>query len=151
MPLTRRAFLSLPLLIGATGAQPTPIYIDPAGAAGCVNAWRQHVEPAAWDDGLAADALAWALDMARNGARHAFEAPHAFQAPPPRTRLFVGECVAAGQQSWAEAFTAWTTSPGHLGIIQHAPFTRFGLAGAELPGSRHRWYWCYRAMGWDNA
>lgn len=156
--------LPLTLLAGAGTLAPTPIPVDAAGLIGSVNAWRRHVPPATWDAQQATDALGWATECARTGPRHAFSADRTMiglarwaaplaglQAPTPGARLIVGECIAAGQPNWGEAFNAWLGSPGHLGIIQHAPLVGVGMAGVELAGSAYRWYWVYRAIGWETT
>ena len=150
--MNRRSFLQLAL--GAPFAandRVTRVSVDSAGVIGALNSWRDPSAPASWNELQADEAFKWAVEMSKTGVRHAFsvrESRFLLQAPEPGMKLYVGECVGAGQQNWAEFFLACTNSPGHLRILQHRPFVHAGLAGCEVPGTKYRWYWVYRAVGW---
>lgn len=53
----------------------------------------------------------------------------------------VGENLAAGQATPAEAVQGWLDSPGHCANLMHPAFTEMGLAFALSPQSREGIYW----------
>ncbi|GGY83431.1 hypothetical protein GCM10007388_15570 [Pseudoduganella plicata] len=111
------------------------------------NCGEQHFDaapPLRWNDALTKAALAHSSDMAthryfshteRNGSvvdDRATRAGYAWQR--------IGENIAAGQKSVAEAVASWLDSPGHCANIMNPGFEEMGLAYAVNP-LRGRVYW----------
>jgi len=98
--------------------------------------------PLAWNDALATAALAHSRDMAarrhfgHQGSDGSMVAARATRAGY-RWRL-VGENIAAGQTSAAEAVAGWIESPGHCANLMNPLFTEMGagyeISRAKLPG-----------------
>lgn len=100
--------------------------------------------PLRWNAALTQAALAHSSDMAahryfshqqRNGSvvdDRATRAGYAWSR--------IGENIAAGQKSVAEAVAGWLDSPGHCANIMNAGFDEMGLAYAVNP-ERGRVYW----------
>ena len=100
--------------------------------------------PLRWNDALTQAALAHSSDMAehryfshteKNGSVVDDRASHAGY----RWQR-IGENIAAGQKSAAEAVASWLDSPGHCANIMNAGFEEMGLAYAVNP-QRGRVYW----------
>ncbi|THC44296.1 CAP domain-containing protein [Massilia sp. Mn16-1_5] len=96
----------------------------------------------AWNDALAAAALAHSRDMA---ARRHFghQGSDGSMVASRATRSgyswrLVGENIAAGQTSAAEAVAGWIESPGHCANLMNPLFTEMGagydISRAKLPG-----------------
>jgi uncharacterized protein YkwD len=54
---------------------------------------------------------------------------------------WMGENIAAGQQSADEVFQAWMNSPGHRANILNAQAREIGVGHADGPASTYRHYW----------
>ncbi len=102
--------------------------------------------PLAWNATLAQAALGHSQDMA---ARRYFNHKEPGGSTPPdrATRAgyrwrSVGENIASGQQTVAEAVAGWLDSPGHCANIMNPAFTEMGAAYAVNPASEDRRpYW----------
>lgn len=87
-----------------------------------------------WNEALGAAALAHSLDMSRQryfshqGKDGRAVADRAMQAGYRWRRI--GENIAAGQESPAEAVASWLSSPGHCANIMNRDFTEMGAAYA---------------------
>ena len=102
--------------------------------------------PVTWNGTLAQAALGHSTDMARKryfnhqepgGSTPADRATHAGYR---WTR--VGENIASGQHTVAQAVTDWLGSPGHCANIMNPVFTEMGAAYAINPASENRTpYW----------
>lgn len=102
------------------------------------------VPPLAWNEALAAAALAHSSDMARlryfshqekNGSvvgDRALKAGYRWRR--------IGENIAAGQRSAQEVVAGWLASPGHCANIMDGSFTEFGVAFVRN-GEKGRLYW----------
>jgi uncharacterized protein YkwD len=55
----------------------------------------------------------------------------------------IGENLAAGtvQNTAAEAFAMWQSSPGHNQNMLDSDFREIGIGREQVPGSRYEWYW----------
>jgi uncharacterized protein YkwD len=95
--------------------------------------------PVAWNDALAAAALAHSRDMAAR--RHfAHQGSDGSMVAARATRAgyhwhVVGENIAAGQTSAREAVDGWIDSPGHCANLMNPTFTEMG-AGYEISHAR---------------
>jgi uncharacterized protein YkwD len=109
----------------------------------------QHFGPAGplrWNPALAQAALAHSSDMA---AHHDFShVEHNGSTPADRVMRAgyawsrVGENIAAGQRSAAEAVQGWLDSPGHCANIMNPGYTEMGAAYALNPaGDKRTIYW----------
>jgi uncharacterized protein YkwD len=98
--------------------------------------------PVAWNKALGAAALAHSSDMA---ARRHFghEGSDGSMVASRTTRAgynwrLVGENIAAGQTSAAEAVAGWLDSPGHCANLMNPAFTEmgagYGISRARMPG-----------------
>lgn len=101
--------------------------------------------PLSWNDSLASAALAHSTDMGTHrffshtgtdgrtvGAR-AHNAGYGWQR--------IGENLAAGQRSVAEAVAGWLESPGHCANLMNPAFTEMGAAYALRGAPRPAAYW----------
>jgi uncharacterized protein YkwD len=102
--------------------------------------------PVSWNDTLAQAALGHSTELATH---HYFShVEHNGSTPAERvTRAGygwsrVGENIASGQRTAAEAVQSWLDSPGHCANIMNPTFTEMGTAYAINPGSENRTaYW----------
>ncbi len=114
----------------------------------CGGALFEAVPPLAWNAQLAEVALAHSGDMAakryfshqgkdgRSVADRATQAGYRFRT--------IGENIAAGQDSAAEAIAGWLDSPGHCANIMNRQFTEMGVAFAasrNADGEMGKLYW----------
>jgi uncharacterized protein YkwD len=55
----------------------------------------------------------------------------------------IGENIAAGtaQDTAAEAFAMWQSSPGHNQNMLDSDYRDIGIGREQVPGSRYGWYW----------
>lgn len=98
--------------------------------------------PVVWNDALGAAALAHSRDMAarrhfgHQGSDGSMVASRATRAG--YSWRLVGENIAAGQTSAAEAVAGWIDSPGHCANLMNPQFTEMGagyeISRARLPG-----------------
>ena len=101
--------------------------------------------PLAWNDGLAAAALAHSSDMAQHDyfdhrdRRGASVAERARQHGYPWRA--VGENIAAGQGSAQQVVAGWLASPGHCANILSPDFREMGTAYALNPKAALEIYW----------
>ncbi len=101
--------------------------------------------PVQWNAALAAASLAHSRDMAsRNYFAH--EGQGGTQVGDRARRegygwRAVGENIAAGQGSSAQAMASWLASPGHCSNIMSGRFTEMGAAYAVEPASAATIYW----------
>lgn len=51
------------------------------------------------------------------------------------------ENIAGGNQTAAQVFTAWQSSPGHNEVMLRSGFTQIGISRAVKPDSDLGWYW----------
>lgn len=99
----------------------------------------------AWNDRLAAAALAHSQDMARRselshtGSGGTQSADRATRAG--YTWQVVGENIASGQGSAQHAVDSWLSSPVHCATLMDPRFTEMGAAYAVNPGSDATIYW----------
>lgn len=122
--------------------------VNQARASGrtCGERWYPAVPPVAWNDRLGEAALAHSLDMAAqkyfaHRAKDGSLVGERTLRTGYRWRV-VGENIAAGQTTPAEAVTGWLSSPGHCANIMHPGFTEMGGAYAIRTDRRpHRVYW----------
>jgi uncharacterized protein YkwD len=123
-------------LVNAARAQPRTCGTQAFPAAG----------PLRWNDTLAGAALGHSTELATH---HYFShVEHDGSTPASRvTRAGygwsrVGENIASGQRSAAEAVQSWLDSPGHCTNIMNATFTEMGAAYAINPDNENRTtYW----------
>lgn len=54
---------------------------------------------------------------------------------------FIGENIAAGQQTLRSTLEGWLTSPGHCANLMSADYQDMGLACAQNPAARYVTYW----------
>lgn len=122
--------------------------VNAARAAGrqCGERWFAPAPPLSWNEQLANAALAHSTDMARQhyfdhrGKDGAMPAERATRAGY-RWRA-VGENIAAGQTSAAEAVAGWLASPGHCANLMNPRFLDTGAAyavRADRPPGRVVW------------
>jgi uncharacterized protein YkwD len=98
-----------------------------------------------WDERLAAAAAGHARDM----AEHDYFQHEGREGGTPAQRVSaegydwrtVGENIAAGQRSVAEAVNGWMASDGHCANLMTAQFRDIGMACASNDGSTYRRYW----------
>ncbi|HEX8786131.1 MAG TPA: CAP domain-containing protein [Telluria sp.] len=123
-------------LVNAARAQPRACGDQRFGAAG----------PLSWNPALAQAALAHSSELATH---HYFShVEHNGSTPAERvtragyTWSRVGENIASGQRSPAEAVQSWLDSPGHCANIMNPGFTEMGAAYAVNPSNEnHTAYW----------
>ncbi|WP_081933984.1 CAP domain-containing protein [Massilia sp. 9096] len=123
-------------LVNAARAQPRTCGTQAFSAAG----------PLRWNDTLAEAALGHSTELATH---HYFShVEHDGSTPASRvTRTGygwsrVGENIASGQRTAAEAVQSWLDSPGHCANIMNPTFTETGTAYAINPGNEnHTAYW----------
>jgi len=80
---------------------------------------------------------------------HNYFAHEGYDASTPAQRVaatgyryqLIGENIASGPQSAAEAVAGWLTSPGHCENIMDARFTESGVAYAANSSGTPRVYW----------
>jgi uncharacterized protein YkwD len=53
----------------------------------------------------------------------------------------MGENIAVGYEMAEEAFEAWRNSPSHNAAMLDGRYRVIGIAGVNVPGSAHGWYW----------
>lgn len=115
---------------------PTPSTADNAAFATLLNSVRSNNGAAAvmFDARLAAAAQAHANDMAANGFFNHTGSDGSTEGDRARAAGYnwtnIGENIALGQQSEAEAMTSWTNSPSHHANNINPNFEDFGLATA---------------------
>ena len=63
----------------------------------------------------------------------------------------IGENIAAGMDTAAEAFDAWKNSPGHNANMLGAGYTAIGIGRAYNAGSTYDWYWSTEFGGFADA
>jgi uncharacterized protein YkwD len=101
--------------------------------------------PLAWNDKLAAAALAHSRDMAeRNYFGHADPAGASVGQRVRQQGFrwrFVGENIAAGHGSAQQVVAGWLASPGHCANLMGREFAAMGAAYAIEPGSALEIYW----------
>ena len=101
--------------------------------------------PLAWSDPLALAALAHSTDMSEH--RFFSHAGRDGRDVGARARSTgydwrrVGENIASGQASVAEAVAGWLESPGHCANLMNPAFTEMGAAYALRAGRRPAAYW----------
>jgi uncharacterized protein YkwD len=123
-------------LVNAARAQPRTCGTQAFGPAG----------PVTWNLQLGQAALVHSADMAQ---KHYFnhKQPDGSQPPDRATAAGyrwrrVGENIASGQRTPAEAVASWLDSPGHCANIMNPGFTEMGAAYAINPQNRNRTvYW----------
>jgi len=123
-------------LVNAARAQPRTCGTQAFGPAG----------PVTWNLQLGQAALAHSADMAQ---KHYFnhKQPDGSQPPDRATAAGyrwrrVGENIASGQRTPAEAVASWLGSPGHCANIMNPGFTEMGAAYVVNPQNRSRTvYW----------
>ncbi len=54
---------------------------------------------------------------------------------------YIGENIAAGISSAADAFSLWKNSPGHNANMLGVNYTAIGIGRAYVAGSPYGWYW----------
>jgi len=136
VPLPAPAVLDVEVLAAVNAARASP--------RDCGEQRFDAAPPLRWNDALTQAALAHSSDMAthryfshteKNGSvvdDRASRAGYAWQR--------IGENIAAGQKSVAEAVASWLDSPGHCANIMNPGFEEMGLAYAVNP-QRGRVYW----------
>ena len=101
--------------------------------------------PLAWSDSLALAALAHSADMGEHRFfSHAGSDGRDVGARARSTGYDwrrVGENIASGQASVAEAVAGWLDSPGHCANLMNPAFTEMGAAYALRKGRRPAAYW----------
>jgi uncharacterized protein YkwD len=135
-PLPEPAVLDAQVLAAVNAARAAP--------RNCGEQRFDAAPPLRWNEALTKAALAHSSDMAthryfshteKNGSvvdDRASRAGYAWQR--------IGENIAAGQKSVAEAVASWLDSPGHCANIMNPGFEEMGLAYAVNP-QRGRVYW----------
>ena len=135
-PLPEPAMLDIEALAAINAARAAP--------RNCGEERFEAAAPLRWNDALTQAALAHSSDMAahryfshteKNGSvvdDRASRAGYAWRR--------IGENIAAGQKSVAEAVASWLDSPGHCANIMNPGFDEMGLAIAVNP-QRGRVYW----------
>lgn len=101
--------------------------------------------PLRWNDTLAGAAQVHAKDM----ARHSYFSHKSRDGSTPAQRLTragyrysaMGENIAAGQTTSAEAVAGWIRSPGHCANLMSPAYTEMGVAFAVNPASDMGVYW----------
>jgi len=111
----------------------------------CGDTWMEAAPPLAWNERLAAAALAHSRDMAAQPYfshvnRRGQEAPQRAEAQGYRWRK-VGENIARGQVSAQEAVNSWISSPGHCQNLMNAQFTEMGAGVAIRQAKYSTAYW----------
>lgn len=122
--------------------------VNAARASGhaCGERWYPAAPPVAWNDRLGQAALAHSQDMATqkyfaHRAKDGSLVGERTLRTGYRWRV-VGENIAAGQTTPAEAVAGWLSSPGHCANIMHPGFTEMGGAYAIRTDRRpNRVYW----------
>ncbi|MGB9108607.1 MAG: CAP domain-containing protein, partial [Telluria sp.] len=137
-PLPEPATLRQELLALVNAARATP--------RSCGDRAFGAAPPVAWNDSLAQAALGHSQDMAAK--RYFNHREPGGSAPADRaTRAGyrwkqVGENIASGQHTVAEAVTGWLNSPGHCANIMNPAYTDMGAAYAVNPASENKTlYW----------
>jgi uncharacterized protein YkwD len=125
--------------------------VDPAAAAtvlALVNGYRaQSGLPALVPNPALAASATWkSLHMGRFGYfGHADPAPPIDRSPFERAvqcgygNSYIGEDIAAGQESPSEAVEAWMTSSSHRAIIESPAYFEAGVGAARSPAGRFYW------------
>jgi uncharacterized protein YkwD len=136
LPGWQQAGQEILALVNATRARPRTCGGQAFGPAG----------PLGWNPLLGQAAFVHSDDMAQ---RHYFshQQPDGSVPADRATRAgyrwrVVGENIASGQRTPAEAMAAWLDSPGHCANIMNPKFTEMGAAYAIHPGNDNRTaYW----------
>ncbi|PID59765.1 MAG: hypothetical protein CSB44_12665 [Gammaproteobacteria bacterium] len=111
----------------------------------CGPEFFQATTPVVWNEQLFNAALGHSNDMATNnffshtGSDGLSLADRATNAGYPFR--IVGENIAAGQYTTAEAVDSWVNSSGHCRNLMNPAFTEVALACVENPGSDYQRYW----------
>ncbi len=58
-----------------------------------------------------------------------------------KSRLALGENIAAGQRTPQAVVRAWLNSPGHRRNIEYPSFRYIGVGAVHRSGSQYGWYW----------
>jgi uncharacterized protein YkwD len=115
-----------------------------AAGATCGNQQLQAAPPLRWNALLEQAATRHAQDMAqRRQMSHASSDGAGLAERVSRVAYpwaAVGENVAAGQETAAEAVSAWMASPGHCSNLMSTRYTELGLGAARAPGDAPGWY-----------
>ncbi len=98
--------------------------------------------PLTWNETLAVAALAHSQDMAAKHY-HSHKEPGGSDPPERATRAGyrwsrIGENIASGQRTVAQAVSDWLGSPGHCANIMNPAFTEMGAAYAVNPANENR-------------
>ena len=105
----------------------------------------QPVGQVTWNDRLAQASLTHSLDMSENdffshfgstgktAGTRSTEAGYSWR--------HVGENIAAGQKTLAEAHVDLVNSPGHCKNIMNPVYTQIGASCTESPDSKYKTYW----------
>ena len=115
-----------------------------AAGATCGSQQLQAAPPLRWNPLLGQAATHHAHDMAQRrqmshaGSDGASLAERVSRVAYPWAA--VGENVAAGQETAAEAVSAWMASPGHCSNLMSSRYTELGLGAARAPGDAPGWY-----------
>lgn len=122
--------------------------VNAARAAGALCGERRYasVAPLAWNNALADAALAHSGDMAaqRFLSHHGKDGRLVSERAAQAGYLWrtIGENIAVGQDSAADAVAGWLDSPGHCANIMNPAFTEMGAAYAVRgTGRTARVYW----------
>jgi len=54
---------------------------------------------------------------------------------------YIGENIAAGDETAAKVFTRWRKSSGHAKNMHNKNFTEIGIGRAYNKSSKYGWYW----------
>jgi uncharacterized protein YkwD len=136
LPDQEQAGQAILALVNAARAQPRACGGERFGAAG----------PVRWSPDLAQAALAHSREL----ATHHYFSHVERDGSTPAERVArtgyawsrVGENIASGQRSPAEAVQSWLDSPGHCANLMNPGFTEMGAAYALNPSSEnHTAYW----------
>jgi uncharacterized protein YkwD len=161
----RRRMLLLPLLLlplaacnvlGLTGddavgsvavADVKPGYADPDAAVAMVSAYRRShgLSAVTINPKLTAIAASHAKRMAAlNRVDHVLPGEGSFMKRMAAGGYDAGvaaENIGAGYDTLGEAMTGWKKSPHHNENLLRAGITEIGIAVAEAPGTRFRYFW----------
>jgi len=149
---TWRINLAAPLLAGDLGdwreAGATVLgLVNEARRRGGVCGTQRFVAtpPLAWNDRLAAAALAHSGEMAQNDYFDHVDRRRAGVAERAREQGYawraIGENIAAGQGSARQVVAGWLASPGHCANILSPDFREMGAAYAVNPRATMEIYW----------
>lgn len=165
LPLKHLAALAMTLLAAACAGEPRrttaldagatarldAIRLDPAAAAGILNAYRasRGLRSVRLDPALTAMAQRQADAMAAvNALSH--DAGGSFVSRVHAAGLdaaHAAENLGAGYDSTGETFAGWKASSGHDANLRLADATRFGIALAKDPQTQYRTWWALVIAG----